>query len=111
MEGHDLISWNPMMHGYAQHGNGREALHLWDAMNYATYVWHVQLLMVDDGPSILKLTVHEHCMLPCVEQNACMVDMDGGAGTLAKAKRFMDGMHVVCSYGGHSWGNAIFMGI
>ncbi|KAL4194868.1 hypothetical protein AMTRI_Chr05g61650 [Amborella trichopoda] len=77
-----------MMHGHAQHGHGREALHLWDAMK------RHGVMMVGDGANIFESMVHEHGMMPCTEHDVCVIDMCGGAGMLDKVKRFMDGMPV-----------------
>jgi pentatricopeptide repeat protein len=84
----DFVSWNAMICGYALHGQGLEALEMFERMqranvvpNHATFVAvlracsHVGLL--DDGCQYFHLMTSRYKLVPQLEHFACMVDILG----------------------------------
>lgn len=98
MEERDLITWNVMIGGLAQHGCGSEALNLFKHMDVkpdgATYVALLSACshagLVDEGRAIFTSMDIE----PTVVHYTCMVDLLARAGHLEEAKVFIDSMPV-----------------
>ncbi|KAF8394541.1 hypothetical protein HHK36_020752 [Tetracentron sinense] len=99
----NVVSWNAMITALAQHGNGEEALELFERMDEygveANQVSFTSLLfgcsycgLVDDGVCVFESITHKHGMIPSMDHYACMVDMFGRAGMLERAKCMIDGM-------------------
>lgn len=99
----DIVSWNTMITGYAQHGYGQEALKLYDRMevygispNYVTFVSLLSACsrcgLVETGKQLFELMSSKHGISPSMEHYACMVDMFGRAGMLDRAKHFITDM-------------------
>eukprot|EP01018_Ginkgo_biloba_P029526 Gb_22656 [translate_table: standard] len=97
------VSWNAMISGYAQHGRGKEALHLFEQMqrdgmkpNHITFISvlsacsHVGL--VDEGRHYFKSMIQDHNIIPTQDHYACMVDLLGRAGHLDEAKHIINDM-------------------
>ncbi|XP_027358557.1 pentatricopeptide repeat-containing protein At4g13650 [Abrus precatorius] len=99
------VSWNAMITGYSQHGQGFEALNLFEDMkqldvlpNHVTFVGvlsacsHVGL--VDEGISYFQSMSEVHSLLPKPEHYACVVDLLGRSGLLSRARRFIEEMPI-----------------
>ncbi|XP_074556977.1 pentatricopeptide repeat-containing protein At3g02330, mitochondrial-like [Curcuma longa] len=96
----DIVLWNTMVAGYAQHGYGLEALELYTLMgknnihpNHVTFVSFLSACshcgLVDEGIQIFDLMVSKHGIMPSMEHYACMVDLFGRSGKLDRAKRLI----------------------
>ena len=96
----DFVSWNAMICGYALHGQGFEALEMFERMqkanvvpNHATFVAvlracsHVGLL--DDGCRYFHLMTSRYKLEPQLEHFACMVDILGRSKGPQKALKFI----------------------
>ncbi|PKA49747.1 Pentatricopeptide repeat-containing protein [Apostasia shenzhenica] len=101
----EIVPWNTMITAYAQHGDGRRALELYDMMEeqniHPNHVTFVSLLsacshsgMFEDGIRIFELMVSKHRIVPLIEHYACMVYLFGRAGFLHRAKVFIENMPV-----------------
>lgn len=97
MPARDVASWNIMVHGYAAHGFGLEALELFDGMCLAKVapdeVTFVGLLsacghagLVEPGRDIFQRMEAEYGVVPVMEHYSCMVDLLGRAGRLQEAQ-------------------------
>ncbi|KAK8967404.1 Pentatricopeptide repeat-containing protein [Platanthera guangdongensis] len=96
----DLVSLNSLIYGYAQNGNGVEAVRLFHMMqslglgpNDATYVNTLSACsksgMIDEGRRIFSSMVADHKSEPSNDHYACMVDLLGRAGRLEEAKELL----------------------
>ncbi|KAK6124626.1 hypothetical protein DH2020_041629 [Rehmannia glutinosa] len=103
MGNQDVVSWSSLIVGYAQFGNGEEALNLFRRMknrgvkpNQVTLVGvltacsHVGL--VDEGMQLFKSMEHEHGVVPTREHFSCVVDLLARAGRIHEAEAFIDQM-------------------
>ncbi|XXG46638.1 hypothetical protein AAC387_Pa02g1434 [Persea americana] len=99
----NIVIWNSMISGYAQHGYGSEALQLLVRMetqgikpNHVTFVSLLSACshcgLVDEGIHIFESMTSKHGITPSMEHYACMVDIFGRAGMLDQAKCLIDGM-------------------
>eukprot|EP01018_Ginkgo_biloba_P034366 Gb_06115 [translate_table: standard] len=99
----DIISWNGMIAGYAQHGEGQKVLQLFHQMQQAgmkpDHITFVGVLtacshvgLVDEGWHFFHSMMDDHCIEPRVEHYACMVDILGRAGRLNDAEDFISKM-------------------
>jgi pentatricopeptide repeat protein len=99
----DFVSWNAMICGYALHGQGFEALEMFQRMqksnvvpNHATFVAvlracsHVGLL--DDGCRYFHLMTSHYKLEPQLEHFACMVDILGRSKGPQEALKFIRSM-------------------
>ncbi|KAM0931037.1 hypothetical protein ACQ4PT_000545 [Festuca glaucescens] len=99
----DFVSWNAMICGYALHGQGVEALQMFDRMqkenvvpNHATFVAvlracsHVGLL--DDGCRYFHQMTSRYKLEPQLEHFACMVDILGRSKGPREAQEFISTM-------------------
>ncbi|KAJ0974122.1 hypothetical protein J5N97_016087 [Dioscorea zingiberensis] len=99
------ISWNAMITCYSQHGQGREALKLFEQMkddgfkpNHVTFLGvlaacsHVGL--IDDGLNYFNSMSEVHGIVPRPEHYACVVDILGRAGQLDHARGFIEEMPI-----------------
>eukprot|EP01018_Ginkgo_biloba_P025610 Gb_06572 [translate_table: standard] len=97
MSEHNLVSWNTILVGYAQHGQGKNVLDLFQQMQWAgtkpdgiTFVavlsacTHVGL--VEEGRQLFASMSQDHGIRPEVGHYACMVDLLGRAGCLHEAE-------------------------
>lgn len=97
------ISWNSIMFGYAQHGQGQVALDLFFLMreehvklDHITFVAvltacsHIGL--VEEGKNFLKSMESDYGIPPRMEHYACAVDLFGRAGRLDEAKALVEDM-------------------
>ncbi|KAF5178437.1 Pentatricopeptide repeat [Thalictrum thalictroides] len=109
----NLISWNAMLTGFAQNGQGKKAVQIFEEMlksgtvpDHITYVAvlsacsHSGLVM--EGKYYFESMTKDHGISPTSEHFACMVDLLGRAGLLEDAKKMIDGMPIEACAG--SWG-------
>ncbi|KAG8654487.1 pentatricopeptide repeat-containing protein At2g13600 [Manihot esculenta] len=99
----DLVSWNSMMSGYAQNGQGRIVIEIFQNMLKMGYtpdsISYVSLLsgcsysgLVTEGKHYFESMTKDYGILPAHEHFACMVDLLGRAGLLEQAKDLIDEM-------------------
>ncbi|KAK8640094.1 hypothetical protein V6N13_138456 [Hibiscus sabdariffa] len=92
----DVVSWNAMISGYAQHGAGERALHLFEQMtsegikpDWITFVAVLSACnhtgMVDTGTRYFDSMVKNYGIEPRPDHYSCMVDLLGRAGKLIEA--------------------------
>ncbi|PPR97215.1 hypothetical protein GOBAR_AA23445 [Gossypium barbadense] len=92
----DIVSWNAMISGYAQHGAGEKALHLFEEMRgegiRPDWITFVAVLLacnhaglVDIGVRYFDSMVKDYGVEPRPDHYTCMVDLLGRAGKLVEA--------------------------
>lgn len=92
----DVVSWNAMISGYAQHGAGEKALHLFNEMKNEgmkpDWITFVAVLLacnhaglVDLGVQYFNAMGRDFGIEAKPEHYACMVDLLGRAGRLSEA--------------------------
>ena len=92
----DIVTWNAMISGYAQHGAGEKALRLFDEMKNdgmkPDWITFVAVLlacnhagMVDLGVQYFDAMIRDFGVEARPEHYACMVDLLGRAGRLSEA--------------------------
>ncbi|MBA0788428.1 hypothetical protein Gotri_025092 [Gossypium trilobum] len=92
----DIVSWNAMISGYAQHGAGEKALHLFEEMRgegiKPDWITFVAVLLacnhaglVDIGVRYFDSMVKDYGVEPRPDHYTCMVDLLGRAGKLVEA--------------------------
>ncbi|XP_043699703.1 putative pentatricopeptide repeat-containing protein At3g15130 [Telopea speciosissima] len=105
MENHDVVSYTVMITGFGQHGKGREALSILEAMaikglkpDSVTLLGCLSACshggLVDEGLQVFKSMIDVHCVKPRMEHYACVVDMLGRAGRLKEAETFIENMGI-----------------
>ena len=98
-----VVSWNAMLAGYAQHGDGHEALILAQRMGYEqTDLNHVSFVgilsacshagLVEEGRYCFLFMTFHHKVPRAVEHYGCMIDLLGRAGHLQEAEELLKGM-------------------
>uniref|UniRef100_A0A1D1YP12 Pentatricopeptide repeat-containing protein At4g16835, mitochondrial n=1 Tax=Anthurium amnicola TaxID=1678845 RepID=A0A1D1YP12_9ARAE len=96
MHQRDVVCWNAMMSGYAQHGYGAIAVQLFNEMknkgilpNWITFVAALSACihagMVDLGKSIFETMRAEYDVKPIPDHYYCMIDLLCRAGLLMEA--------------------------
>eukprot|EP01018_Ginkgo_biloba_P008638 Gb_28775 [translate_table: standard] len=99
----NVVSWTTMITGYAMHGCGKEALHLFEQMqhsgtkpNYVTFIGVLSACchagLMDDGWHYFGCMSRDYHIIPSVEHYSCMVDLLGRAGRLDEAQDFINKM-------------------
>ncbi|KAK9270075.1 hypothetical protein L1049_025649 [Liquidambar formosana] len=99
----DLISWNAMMSGYAQNGQGRNAIEIFENMiNMGCAPDHISYIsvlsgcshsgLVPEGEHYFNSMTKDHGIHPTSKHYVCMVDLLGRAGLLDQAKNLIDRM-------------------
>ncbi|MQL94552.1 hypothetical protein Taro_027233 [Colocasia esculenta] len=101
----DVITWNAVLAGCAQHGFGREAIEFFEQMksegvlpDQATFVSvlcacsHAGL--VDEGWQYFNSMSRDYNLMPLNGHYACMVDLLGRAGRLYEAENLIDDMPI-----------------
>ncbi|KAL3518519.1 hypothetical protein ACH5RR_021108 [Cinchona calisaya] len=92
----DLVSWNSMISGYAQHGYGLKALSVFEemrrkkmAMDCITFMGVISACthagLVKEGQSFFDMMVKDLQIPPTMEIYSCMVDLYSRSGMLEKA--------------------------
>ncbi|CAH1452438.1 unnamed protein product [Lactuca virosa] len=101
----DLVSWNSMISGYAQHGYGKKALEIFEEMRKEnikmddiTFIGVISACthagLVNEGEKYFDLMV-DHGIEATSEHYSCMVDLYSRAGFIKKAMNFIDNMPIV----------------
>lgn len=99
----DLVSWNSMISGYAQHGYGEKALKIFEEMQREnlemddiTFIGVITACthagLVDEGQRYFDMMVKDLHIDPTMEHYSCMVDLYSRAGLLEKAMTLIDEM-------------------
>ncbi|KAG0483524.1 hypothetical protein HPP92_011608 [Vanilla planifolia] len=99
----DMVSWNSMISGFAQHGHGKRALEVFRdmetqglEMDDITFIGVIMACthtgLVEEGRKYFHLMVQDHRICPTMETYACMVDLYGRAGKLEEAMEVIKGM-------------------
>lgn len=99
----DLVSWNSMISGYAQHGFGRKALTIFEEMRRrkmemdgVTFIGVISACthagLVNEGENYFEMMVKDYHIYPKMEHYSCMVDLYSRAGMLEKAKTLINKM-------------------
>lgn len=92
----DLISWNSMISGFAQHGQGKKALQIFEdmrrkqiKMDGITFIGVISACthvgLVDEGQRYFEMMVKDYHISPTMEHYSCMVDLYSRAGKLENA--------------------------
>ncbi|KAI3520041.1 hypothetical protein L1887_09262 [Cichorium endivia] len=101
MPSRDVVSWNSMISGLSQNGQGNEAIELFEEMQIEgtnpDYVTFVNVLtacshmgMVERGWDYFKKMKDKYGITPRIEHYACMVDLLSRGGKLNEAKDFIE---------------------
>eukprot|EP01018_Ginkgo_biloba_P013099 Gb_10133 [translate_table: standard] len=99
----DVVSWNAMISGFAQHGHSQEVLQLIEQMlqegmepNSITFVGILSACshggLVDEGCCHFNSMIQDYGITPTMEHYACIVDLLGRAGLLDEAEDFINKM-------------------
>ncbi|EES19615.1 pentatricopeptide repeat-containing protein At2g27610 [Sorghum bicolor] len=99
----DLVSWNSMLSGYAQHGYSQKALDVFrqmeaegiemDGVTFLSVIMgcaHAGL--VEEGQRYFDSMARDYGITPTMEHYACMVDLYSRAGKLDEAMSLIEGM-------------------
>ncbi|XP_050383663.1 pentatricopeptide repeat-containing protein At1g03540 [Argentina anserina] len=97
----NLITWNSMICGFAQNGQGEEALKVFDEMikegMKPDYISFIGVLfacshagLVDQGRKNFSLMTKNYGIKPGIEHYCCMVDLLGRAGLLEEAENLIE---------------------
>ncbi|KAK1269534.1 Pentatricopeptide repeat-containing protein [Acorus gramineus] len=97
----NVVPWNTMISGLAQHGLGQDALELYRTMGAfgvePNRVTFVSLLvgcsrcgLVEEGVRLFDSMREKHGLMPVMEHYVCVVDMLGRAGLLKRARGFIE---------------------
>ncbi|KAJ0260169.1 Pentatricopeptide repeat-containing protein [Hirschfeldia incana] len=99
----DLVSWNSMISGYAQHGEATKALDVFKEMKrrkvemdgvtfIGVFAACTHAGLVEEGEKYFDIMVRECKIAPTKEHHSCMVDLYSRAGLLEKAVEVIDNM-------------------
>ncbi|PIA44271.1 hypothetical protein AQUCO_01700104v1 [Aquilegia coerulea] len=100
----DVVSWNAMIAAYAQHGEGKEAIHCFEAMeegsaikpDLATFTIVLSACshagLVDEWRRIFSSMINDHNIEPGMDQYSCIIDLLGRAGHLDEAEHLINAM-------------------
>jgi pentatricopeptide repeat protein len=99
----DVVSWNAIIAGYAQHGCGMAAQQLFEQMlqvgikpDCISFTGVLSACsyagLIDEGYYYFNSMYRDHSIMPEIEHYACMIDLLGRAGHLDAAKHFIDNM-------------------
>ncbi|XP_008800173.2 putative pentatricopeptide repeat-containing protein At3g49142 [Phoenix dactylifera] len=105
MKGRDVVSWTSIIAAYGIHGNGREAISLFEQMQESglkpDHIAFVSVLaacshagLLDEGRYYFKCMTDQYQMVPRIEHFACMVDLLGRAGCIEEAYDFIRQMSI-----------------
>ncbi|CAH9128505.1 unnamed protein product [Cuscuta epithymum] len=104
MHCHNLVSWNTIIAGFANHGRGGIVIQLYKEMEKLGFkpdsVTFLGLLMacnhaglVDEGQSFFVSMQYIHGITPNIEHFSCLIDLLGRAGRLKSAEEYMQKYH------------------
>ncbi|KAB1227226.1 hypothetical protein CJ030_MR1G007859 [Morella rubra] len=99
----DLVSWNSMISGYAQHGHGKKAIEVFEEMraqkiemDYITFIGVISACthagLVAEGQRYFNMLVQDYHIEPTMEHFSCMVDLYSRAGLLERAMAVINQM-------------------
>jgi pentatricopeptide repeat protein len=99
----DLVSWNSMMSGYAQHGYSQKALDIFRQMEaegiemdgvtfLAVIIGCTHAGLVEEGRQYFDSMVRDYGITPTMEHYACMVDLYSRAGKLDETMNLIGDM-------------------
>lgn len=102
-EDKDIVSWNSMITGYAQHGDARKALEVFQViqkqglpMDDVTFIGVLTACthagLVEEGEKYFHIMIKDCHLDPTIEHYSCMVDLYSRAGMFKKAMDIMNGM-------------------
>ena len=114
----DVYSWTAMINGLAMHGDALSSLNLFSQMvrsgvqpNGVTFLGVLSACahggLVDEGLELFRLMRCDYHLEPKVDHYGCMVDLQGRAGRLEEAIKFIESMPMEPTPG--VWG-ALFNG-
>ncbi|KAI4332376.1 hypothetical protein L6164_017291 [Bauhinia variegata] len=103
MPGKNTVTWNEMIHGYAQNGRGDEAVCLYEDMiesgekpDDITFVAVLTACshsaLVDEGVEIFNSMYQKHGIVPMLDHYTCIIDCLGRAGRFHEAEVILDQM-------------------
>ncbi|KAJ4828048.1 hypothetical protein Tsubulata_028120, partial [Turnera subulata] len=99
----DLVSWNSIISGYAQHGHGKMALEIFEEMRKqnlkvdgVTFIGIISACthtgLVEEGQRYFNIMVKDYHIEPTMEHYCCMIDLYSRAGMFEKAMDVINGM-------------------
>ncbi|CAJ2673159.1 unnamed protein product [Trifolium pratense] len=95
----DIITWNAIISAYSQHGQGKEAVRCFEAIQISPRIKPDQATftavlsacshsgLVDDAIRIFDIMVKNYGFVPSVDHLSCIVDLLGRSGYLDEAER------------------------
>ncbi|OIS97007.1 PREDICTED: pentatricopeptide repeat-containing protein At4g33170-like [Nicotiana attenuata] len=97
---HNLVSWNSVIAGFANHGHGKEVIKLFEEMRNVGLkpdsVTFLGLLiacnhagLVDEGLDYFNTMNEIYGVTPDIEHFSCLIDLLGRAGRLKDAEEYM----------------------
>ncbi|XP_009587245.1 pentatricopeptide repeat-containing protein At4g33170-like [Nicotiana tomentosiformis] len=97
---HNLVSWNSVIAGFANHGHGKEVIKLFEEMKSVGLkpdsVTFLGLLiacnhagLVDEGLDYFNTMNEIYGVTPDIEHFSCLIDLLGRAGRLKDAEEYM----------------------
>ncbi|KAJ4961515.1 hypothetical protein NE237_021425 [Protea cynaroides] len=97
----DVVEWNTVISALAQHGRGKEAIHLFGDMvragikpNQVTLIVILNACshsgLVDEGMGFFKSLTKDKTIVPTQEHYACLVDLLGRAGRFKKVSELLE---------------------
>lgn len=103
MPGRNTVTWNEMIHGYAQNGDGHNALCLYNDMissgekpDDITYVAVLTACshsaLVDEGLEIFNAMLQKYGVVPKVAHYTCIIDCLSRAGRFNEVEVILDAM-------------------
>ncbi|XP_071689932.1 putative pentatricopeptide repeat-containing protein At3g11460, mitochondrial [Rutidosis leptorrhynchoides] len=101
----NLITWNAMMAGYAQSGQGDQVIETFEKMIRSGIrpdnISYVSVLsgcshsgLLSEGQHYFNMLIEDQSINPTCEHFACMVDLFGRAGLVEKAKDIIENMRM-----------------
>ncbi|KAJ7947972.1 Pentatricopeptide repeat-containing protein [Quillaja saponaria] len=99
----DLVSWNSMISGYAQHGHGMKAIEVFEEMQRQnlemdgiTFIGVISACthagLVNEGQNYFNMMLIDFDIDATMEHYSCMVDLYSRAGMLEKSMDIINGM-------------------
>ncbi|KAH9313012.1 hypothetical protein KI387_028047 [Taxus chinensis] len=99
----NVVTWNAVISGYAQHGEGNETIYLFEQMqkagmkpNHVTFLCVLSACshagLVAEGRHYFYSMCQDHGIIPRAEHYACVVDLLGRSGYLDEAEGFIEKM-------------------
>ncbi|XP_057420442.1 pentatricopeptide repeat-containing protein At4g20770 [Lotus japonicus] len=103
MPGKNIVTWNEMIHGYAQNGYGHEAVCLYkdmissgekldDITFIAVLTACTHSALVDEGVEIFNAMLQKFGMVPKVDHYTCIIDCLSRAGRFQEVEVILDTM-------------------